>query len=283
MVRRLKDEIRKKIGLADEMPVYDSVKGVNNSLCVLYFSNKFPETHQLFKDNLKELYDMKEFMNLHFGTFYEVKNGALFEHADNNNSQHKRDFNFDYLAVEFSKLDKIKDFSEYIKNRYNISMNMETVTQRQNYLFSLNISLGAIILVLILAVFSIVIFISNTLKNHLDRVKRNLGNFLAFGTNGNKIIGIYIIVVLKILLVSSIISLILAYFSGELFDRYLLKNILILEGNQDFFSLFNIWLVLFMIVVFTVAVLKTLITVMLLVRQSPGDLIYERKNKKVKI
>ena len=159
-------------------------------------------------------------------------------------------------------------------------MNMETVTQRQNYLFSLNVSLGAIILVLILAVLSIVIFISNTLKNHLDRVKRNLGNFLAFGTSGNKITGIYVAVVMEILLVSASIALVLSYISGELFERCLLKSMLILETGQDFFSLFNIWLALFIIMVFAVAMLKTLVTVALLVRKSPGDLIYERENRK---
>ncbi len=279
MVKQLKDVIRKKTGLSNGLPVFDSLKGYNNALCVLYFSNKFPEISRLFNDNLSDLYKLKEFQHVHFGTFFEAKIEVTAQQAKNF-MQNKRDFNFDYLAVEFSKLDKIKDFSAYIKNRYNISMNMETVTQRQNYLFSLNISLGAIILVLILAVLSIVIFISNTLKNHLDRVKRNLGNFLAFGTSGHKIIGIYIIVVMKILWVSMTIALILAYFSGELFDRYLLKNMLILEGDQDFFSLFNIWLVLFIIVVIAVAVLKTLVTVTLLVRQSPGDLIYEREKHK---
>jgi len=45
----LKDVIRKITGLADDIPVYDSVKGFKNSLYVFYFSNKLPEIRQLFK------------------------------------------------------------------------------------------------------------------------------------------------------------------------------------------------------------------------------------------
>jgi hypothetical protein len=277
----IKNLIRKNIGVANDFPLYDSLKGYRHSLCVFCLPKNLPGTRKLFSDNLRTLYTMKEFRGLNFGTYYEVKQEPPPDQVNGIQETNKHDLNFDYLAIEFRRLDSIKNFAGYIKDRYNISLNMETLKQRQNYLFSLNVSLGAIILVLVLSVLTIVIFISNTLKNHLDRVKRNLGNFLAFGTSGNKIVGIYISVVLEILLASSSIAIVLAWFSGELFDRYLLKHLLILEGNQDYFSLFNAWLVLFLIIVFSVAMLKTIITVRLLVRQSPGDLIYERVNRRI--
>ncbi|MEI6684167.1 MAG: hypothetical protein WCO44_16175 [Bacteroidota bacterium] len=130
-----------------------------------------------------------------------------------------------------------------------------------------------------LAIFSIVIFLSNTLKNHLDRVKRNLGNFMAFGTTGMNISIIYILVVIRILMVSTVIALFLAYLSGEISDRYLLRHILILDRGLGYFSLFNSWLMLFIILVYSVAVLKTVTSVIRLVRKPPGDLIYEREIK----
>ena len=271
--------ISKEAGFAKQMTICDSTKGFKNSLYILYFSNKFPQTRLLFKDNLSLLANRKEFQDVNYGTFFEVKKDEPL-YQNKYGSAISPVFHFDYLVVEFSKLDKIRDFSEYIRYRYKISINMETVAQRQNYLFSLNTSLGAIILVITLAVLAIVIFISNTLRNHLERVKRNLGNYLAFGASGNQIAGIYMLVVLKILCVSTATALFLANITGELFDRYLLKSILALAGDQDFFSLFNMWLVLFIMIVFIVAVVKTLITVLILVRKSPGDLIHEREKQK---
>jgi hypothetical protein len=153
---------------------------------------------------------------------------------------------------------------------------METVTRQQNYLFSLNMSLGAIILVLLLSAMSIVIFLSSTLKNHLEKVKRNLGNFLAFGTTGQQITGIYLAVVVRILVASILPALLLAWISGELFDHYLLQRLLTLDEGREYFSLFNPWLASFILMVFASALLKTMISVALLVRQTPGDLIYER-------
>ena len=275
---RLSMVIRKSTGLAGDVPVYDSVKGFGRSLHVLYFPGKTAEIRRLFKNKLRSLYALQDFRNIHFGTYCELETDTFCNKTENS-QEFRHNLNFDYLAVEFSKLDSLKAFSSYIRTRYAMSVNMETVTQRQNYLYSLNISLGAIILVLTLAVLSISIFLSNILKNHLDRVKRNLGNFMAFGTGELKITGIYMLVVMKILSVSTILALLLAYVSGELFDRYLLKHILVLETDQDFFSLFNPWLVLFLLVVYAVAMTKTFITVMLLVRKSPGDLIYERESK----
>ncbi len=254
---------------------YDAEKG----LTILFFLNQKTTTQQIFENRLSLLYQLPALRNFHFGVYSGVVNDTSQE-ANYNYSKKKKNFNFDYLAVEFSRLDKLKEFSDYIKNRYNVSINMETVEQRQNFLFSLNISLGAILLVLVISGLSILIFLSNSLKNHLDRVKRNLGNFLAFGANRNIIIEIYTYVVLKILLISITIAFILSYAAGELFEIFILKKLLILKTDQDFFSLVNIWLVAFILVIIMAAVGKTLVTVWILVRKSPGDLIYEREQRK---
>ncbi|MEI6684168.1 MAG: hypothetical protein WCO44_16180 [Bacteroidota bacterium] len=128
LVARLSNVIRMKAGIGDEAPVYDSAKGFRKSLNVLYFSNRYSGTPQLFKDNLKLLYRLKEFQHIHFGTYFDVKKEDK-SHRTKGNTQDYSEFNFDFLAVEFSRLDRIKEFSENIKERYHISLNMETVTQ----------------------------------------------------------------------------------------------------------------------------------------------------------
>ena len=53
---------------------------------------------------------------------------------------------------------------------------------------------------------------------------------------------------------------------------------LILGSGQDYFSLFNTWLPVFICIVIVVALLKTAVSVRNLLKKSPGDLIYEREN-----
>ncbi|MCX6303723.1 MAG: hypothetical protein NT040_02030 [Bacteroidetes bacterium] len=268
--------LQKEFQVAPDSVVHDVQEGIT----VLFFSNEKIGTRQIFRDRLGNLYHLDGLRKYHFGQYTQLvkdTSGAMRDHW----LEMKRNFNFDYLAVEFNRLDKLKEFSDYIKKRYRVSINLETVEQRENFLFSLNMSFGAIILVLMIAGLSVLIFLSNSLRNHLDKVKRNLGNFMAFGANRNIIIGIYTIVVLKILLISMIIASALAWITGEWFGKYILKRVLILGEGQDFFSLFNLWFLIFSVAIIVAAVCKTLVTVRMLVFKSPGDLIYEREKQKL--
>ena len=260
--------------LTDISMVYDKKKGIT----ILGFYNEDPVKQEIEKNGLDSLYQVPGLRKFHFGRYTQVVTDTSQE-TKNIYLKKKKNFNFDFLAVEFSRLDKLKEFSDYIKKRYNVSINMETVEQRQNFLFSLNISLGSILLVLIISGFSILIFLSNSLRNHLDKVKRNLGNFLAFGANRNIIIEIYTYVILKILLISIAIAFIFSYCAGEFFENFILKRLLILKTDQDFFSLLNLWVVIFILAIIIVSVSKTVVTVWILVRKSPGDLIYEREKR----
>ena len=275
VIDQFKKVLQREFNIADDSTATYFQKG----LTILFFLNKPAGTQQISENLLTAFYQAPDLRKFHFGRFTRVVIDTSLETRENY-AKKKKNFNFDYLAIEFTRLDKIKEFSDYIKKRYNVSINMETVEQRQNFLFSLNISLGAILLVLIISGFSILIFLSNSLKHHLDREKRNLGNFLAFGANRYIIIEIYTYVILKILLISIVIAFVISYCTGELFEKFILKRVLILKTDQDFFSLFNLWLVAFILAIITVALCKTCVTVWILVRKSPGDLIYEREKRR---
>ena len=65
------------LGLIKAAARFDSTKGFKNSLYILYFSNKFPQTRLLFKDNLSLLANRKEFQDVNYGTFFEVKFSSM--------------------------------------------------------------------------------------------------------------------------------------------------------------------------------------------------------------
>lgn len=275
-VEMLKTVLEREYKICEDSTIYDKSRGIT----LLCFLNSRNEVQDFFNNEVNAICKFPDLGKYHVGRYCQVVNDTSSE-TRNYYSKRKKSFAFDYIALEFSRLDHLQDFADYIKARYKVSVNMETVAQRQNFLFSLNISYGAIMLVLIISGFSIMIFLSNSLRNHLDKEKRNLGNFLAFGANRYVIIEIYSCVVIEILLISTAVALGFAFTIGELLDKYWLKKMLILEGSQDLFSLLNFWIVIYTLAIFIVAITKTFVTVWLLVRKSPGDLVYEREKRGV--
>jgi hypothetical protein len=140
-------------------------------------------------------------------------------------------------------------------------------------------ALGAIIMVLLLSIVSVTIYISSTIRNHLERIKKNLGNFLAFGVKNSILISLYIVVAFRILITAMIPAILFAFVSGELFEKYVLGKVLVLDKGQDYFSLTNIWFVAFILLILFIAVIRTYFSVRNILKHTPGDLVYERDGK----
>ncbi|MFZ4546112.1 MAG: hypothetical protein ACOYN4_01685 [Bacteroidales bacterium] len=223
-----------------------------------------------FSAKNKMLAEIPMLKNYHYGQYFKISADTI---CDNSG------FAFENLAIEFINLEKIREFSDFIKEEYDISLNMEVLTERENYLFAGNMALGAIIMVLLLSIVSVTIYISSSIRNHLERIKKNLGNFLAFGVKNSILISLYIIVAFRILLTAMIPAFLLSLVSGELFEEFFLGKILVLEKGQDYFSLTNIWFVAFILLILLIAVLRTYFSVRYILKHTPGDLVYERDGK----
>ncbi len=185
-------------------------------------------------------------------------------------------FFHDYLAIEFRDLQRIRAFAGFLRDRLGLQLSLETLTDRENYLYTGNIALGALVLLMVLSTLFVAVHIAGTLRNHLLAVKKNLGNFLAFGVKNATLSTLYILVTLRILATAMIPAALLAWAAGELFERYLLVRLLVLDPAQDYFSLTNGWFALLLALIPAVAILRTRISVGRILKQTPGNLIYER-------
>jgi len=210
---------------------------------------------------------MASLRNHHFGQYFELSK----ETACDNSS-----FFHDYLAIEFKDLEKIRDFSKYLSEHLGLQLNLEVLSDRENYLYTGNIAISSIILLLVLSILSVSIYISGVIRNHLLKMKKNLGNFLAFGVKNTTLTGLYIYITIKIILTALLPAMILAFAGGELFENFLLGKLLVLDAGQDYFSLTNSWFAMFLILILFVAVLRTYISVKKILKHTPGDLVYER-------
>ena len=223
-----------------------------------------------FHEKNKRLGEIAVLKNYNHGQYFKISPDTI---CDNSVLPHED------LAFEFSNLEKIREFSEFIKDKYNVSLNMEVLTQRENYVFAGNMALGAILMVLLLSVVTVTIYISSSIRNHLERVKKNLGNFLAFGVKNNILIWLYILVAFRILITAMMPAFLLALVSGELFEKYGLPKLLVLDKEQNYFSLTNIWFVCFIFGILLIAVFRTYISIKYILKHTPGDLVYERDGK----
>jgi hypothetical protein len=274
--RSLRKNIADKLEIEDVLNIMmDTIVSVTDSTFNYFFDIGYEGINLPKKEKLKRVAAIPGLENIIYGEYFKL---VADPDCDDEELSH------DYLALEFEKLDKIMDFARYIEESTKVSMNMETRKQRENYLFIGNLALAALLMVIVFSVFSLSLYISETFKNHILKVKKNLGNLMALGASNNELIILYLQVALRMLIYAILSAFVLAYISGELFEKYILGKLLVLQQDQDYFSLLNSWVLIFIAILIVIALFMTLLTIKRILKASPGDLIYERdKNRNIKI
>jgi hypothetical protein len=182
----------------------------------------------------------------------------------------------DKLIVQFNDLEQIGAFDAFIKNKFNLPIDMSQIESRNNFRLFDGIS-G--ILSFILSSFSIVFIIyviTRAIINHIENNSRNLGTLKAFGLSNISISVTYAIISSLI-----VISLFIIAFLSALFVGYFLAPIFLEWWGIRFTvanSLFNLQLsikLIFLFILVPVGFISLLIYLKLK-DTTPGDFIYER-------
>lgn len=178
----------------------------------------------------------------------------------------------DYLSVSFHRLDSIRAFERFAKENYNVEIEMSQVSSKENFNA---VSMMANILSWAMIVFSmvcIIMFIVNMLQSYFQKVKRNMGTFKAFGISSAELINVYVLILLAIVVSAVFISL-----SVTWLIQLLLPVIGILKDGQfNYLSLWNMKTVWSIVIVIVATIVTVRVVMTRLLRQTPGDLIYDR-------
>ena len=179
----------------------------------------------------------------------------------------------DVLSIHFASLDNIRTFERYIKDISGLEIEMSQVEARENFNAvsrMANILTAALI---VFAIVCIIIFIANMQQSYFQKVRRNLGTFKAFGISTRELMGVYIVIIIGIVLAALAIALTITWLIQLLLPVFGVMK----DGEYSYFLLWNgrtLWAI-------TIIIVATLVTVYVvmqkLLRQTPGDLIYERK------
>lgn len=185
---------------------------------------------------------------------------------------------YDYYAINFSSLDKIRGFKDFLFSENKIELEMSQIDSKENFNFVTKLTRFISVVLLGFCILSISIFLSNLLKNHLHKIKMNIGTFKAFGLGRNQLKGIYISIIGIFIALSIIGSLILSSLFGNFGGIRLILSILQieLEAGQHYFALIDWWTLFAIFSIIVVSLSSIYINNNNLMNDTPGNLINNR-------
>lgn len=177
----------------------------------------------------------------------------------------------DYLSLDFKSLGSIRDFEQIAKSEYGVQLDMAQVASKENFNA---VTVMAAILSAAMVIFSlvcIIMFLVNMLQSYFQKVKRNIGTFKAFGMKTSELIYVYIIILILIVIAAVVMSLLITWGIQEVLP--------LLGINKDGFNYLSLWNNTTYVAAGVVLV-STILTVCMvmarMLKQTPGDLIYDR-------
>jgi len=208
----------------------------------------------------------------------DVKYHRFYDYTGNLADMSTKPRQYDRISVEFLSLDEIKEFKTFLAKKYEIDIDMAQVESLDNYNFVTKLTMIICIILMVFSILSICLFISNLLKNHLEKIKMNIGTFLAFGIDYLSLERIYLTIIYMVMLVSMSIGIIAAWLIGYYGTiRIILLALKIkVEENETYFEQFTYWtyILLGFILIISYFVIKKITN--RIFKQTPGDLLYDR-------
>ncbi len=173
-----------------------------------------------------------------------------------------------YLAFNFTKLDKVAEVKQFLKTTFDFEIPMGKIKDKENYYTVGLLTLIISILLFSFGLISIILFVQNLLRSHLEKIKKNIGTLKAFGVDNNTTQNMYLRIIVYYISLCTIIAF-LASLLLLFINNYICKAeipLLLLDYR-----------ILLAIIVLYISSLFTAIRVIKsTLQKSPGDLIYNR-------
>lgn len=176
------------------------------------------------------------------------------------------------LSIHFTRLDSIRAFERYMKDNWQLQIEMTQVNSKENFNA---VSIMATILSAAMIVFSIVciiIFLTNMLQNYFQKVRRNLGTFRAFGMSTRELIRVYVVIIISIIMAALVLALAVTWLA----ECALLLFGIMKDGAYSWLILWNSRTLWAIIIIIGATLLTVFFVMRRLLHQTPGNLIYDR-------
>lgn len=172
------------------------------------------------------------------------------------------------ISVRFEHLDSISAFERFVKETSRLQIEMTQVNAKKNFAAVSNLADVLTFAMIVFSLISIIIFIVNMLQSYFQKVKRNLGTFKAFGLSSKELIGVYVMIIIGIVLVAIDVSMVIVCITQISLPKR--------DGNIGYLNIWNSLTLWTIVIIIASALASVLIVMRRLLRQTPGNLIYDR-------
>ncbi len=172
-----------------------------------------------------------------------------------------------YLAFNFNQLDKVRSFKDELIQKFGITLDISEVEDKENFALVSKLAIIAILSIMTLGIFCFIIFIYFLVKSHLDKMKQNIGTFMAFGLSNRIIENVYVYILTKLLVISSLIALVILFILNAIYFIFIQYNLL---------DLINFVVIIILFLYLAIGYVMIRILLKKLCSNTPGDLIYSR-------
>lgn len=176
---------------------------------------------------------------------------------------------YDKMSVNLRTLDQVRAFKDYMAKEFDLEVEMSKVKDKENFQAMSILTISISVLLFIFSIVSLVLFLFNLLKSHLEKVKMNIGTFKAFGLSNKNIKSYYKIIVHRFFLKALIIAYIAVFVLSSAFVFFFFPEL-------SYTQMLNTYVVLGIMLIWCVVELVFRSTTTRLLVNTPGDLIYGR-------
>lgn len=187
------------------------------------------------------------------------------------------DWNKEQLPVSFnpSKMDSIEVFSHFLEKQFGLEVDLTVIEDKKNFNLFNKVSKLLSFSLIFFSIFSMVLFITNLIVNHISKNRKNLGTLKAFGMSNQSIVLVYSSISLALILIAFVVGLLVSTFVGNV-TVSMFAEIFGMTSNSElsFINYTPLTLIIYFVVIpFILLVVKLFGS---LHGNTPGDLIYER-------
>lgn len=174
-----------------------------------------------------------------------------------------------------SLLLNVEAFRTKLKSEVNYNIDMNKIYSLKNLIMVQRMGNMLSVGIIVISIIFLCAFIYFLLRSHFQKIQMNLGTFKAFGISNRTLVWIYLSLMVSMLVLAFAIAFIVAFVVA-----FVMSLLTCIEQGYPWLDVtaWQNW------VLFGVSILASVATTLLVTRklliQTPGDLIYQRKNDK---
>ena len=178
-----------------------------------------------------------------------------------------------YFEMNKDLPDNVENFRVALKESSGHRLDMSKIDSLKNLAKVQTLGNILSLCMVLIAIIFMIVFIYFLMNMHFQKIQKNLGTFKAFGIDTNTLKEIYVSIIVKMVVIAFTMAVAVAAAISIPINIYLPR-----EGVYAWVNIFTWQNGVLLIVSLIAAVLTVVFTANKLLKNSPGDLIYDRKH-----